>query len=77
MSHLQPIVHPSLLRQLDFGAGNGDILEPMSGVIGIGSGGIYAQTAATALIDIEGLTAEDIARRSMKVSRPALHGRSR
>ncbi|KAJ1488581.1 heat shock protein HslV proteasome-related peptidase subunit [Baffinella frigidus] len=49
-------------------SGNGDILEPMSGVIGIGSGGIYAQVAATALIDIDGLSAEDIARRSMKIA---------
>jgi len=49
-------------------SGNGDILEPMNGVIGIGSGGIYAQCAAMALIDIESLDAEEVARRSMKIA---------
>ena len=49
-------------------SGNGDVLETANGVIGIGSGGIYAQCAATALIDIPGLGAEDIARRAMKVA---------
>jgi ATP-dependent HslUV protease, peptidase subunit HslV len=49
-------------------SGNGDVLETANGVIGIGSGGIYAQCAATALIDIPDLTAEDIARRAMKIA---------
>ena len=34
----------------------------------IGSGGSYALAAARALQDIEGLTAEDIARKSMKIA---------
>lgn len=55
-------------------SGTGDILEPMNGVIGIGSGGIYAQTAATALIDVDGLTAEEIAKKSMKVRPDRSHG---
>jgi ATP-dependent HslUV protease subunit HslV len=49
-------------------SGNGDVLETANGVIGIGSGGIYAQCAATALIDVPDLTAEEIARRAMKVA---------
>lgn len=48
--------------------GNGDVLEPEDGLIGIGSGGNYALSAARALIDIEGLSAEDIARKSMAVA---------
>ncbi|CAI9121155.1 ATP-dependent protease subunit HslV [Brytella acorum] len=48
--------------------GNGDVLEPEDGIIAIGSGGNYALSAARALIDIEGLTAEDIARRAMKIA---------
>jgi len=48
--------------------GNGDVLEPEDGIIGIGSGGSYALAAARALIDIEGLDAETIARRAMKVA---------
>src|SRR5471032_1684641 len=41
--------------------GTGDVLEPEEGLIGIGSGGPYALSAARALIDIEGLDAEAIA----------------
>lgn len=48
--------------------GNGDVLEPEDGIIAIGSGGNYALSAARALIEIEGLTAEDIARRAMKIA---------
>ncbi len=48
--------------------GNGDVLEPEDGVIGIGSGGNYAMSAARALIDIDKLTPQDIATRSMKIA---------
>lgn len=48
--------------------GNGDVLEPEDGLIGIGSGGSYALSAARALIDIDGLSAEEIARKSMKIA---------
>lgn len=48
--------------------GNGDVLEPEDGLIAIGSGGNFALSAARALLDIEGLSAEDIARRAMKIA---------
>ncbi|MPY68916.1 MAG: ATP-dependent protease subunit HslV [Alphaproteobacteria bacterium] len=48
--------------------GTGDVLEPEAGLIGIGSGGAYALSAARALIDIEGLDAEAIARKAMGVA---------
>ena len=48
--------------------GNGDVLEPEDGLIGIGSGGPYALAAARALIGIDGLDAEEIARRSLKIA---------
>ncbi len=48
--------------------GNGDVLEPEDGVIAIGSGGNFALSAARALIEVEGLSAEDIARRAMKIA---------
>jgi ATP-dependent HslUV protease subunit HslV len=48
--------------------GNGDVLEPEDSIIGIGSGGNYALAAARALIDIEGMSAEDVARKSMKIA---------
>src|SRR6201996_7049844 len=48
--------------------GTGDVLEPERGIIGIGSGGVYALAAARALIDVDGLEAEDIARRAMAIA---------
>ncbi|MCB9963973.1 MAG: ATP-dependent protease subunit HslV [Rhodospirillales bacterium] len=48
--------------------GTGDVVEPQDGIIGIGSGGNYALAAARALIDREDLSAEDIARKAMKVA---------
>lgn len=48
-------------------SGSGDIMEPINGVCGIGSGGVFAQSAALALIDMD-LDAETIARKAMKVA---------
>ncbi len=48
--------------------GNGDVLEPEDGVIAIGSGGNYALAAARALMAMPDLTAEEIARRAMKIA---------
>ncbi|MFP6710639.1 MAG: ATP-dependent protease subunit HslV [Rhodospirillales bacterium] len=49
-------------------SGTGDVLEPEDSLIGIGSGGNYALSAARALIDREDLSAEDIARRAMEIA---------
>ena len=48
--------------------GNGDVLEPEDGVIGIGSGGGFAQAAAKALLSVDGLDAETIARRALEIA---------
>jgi ATP-dependent HslUV protease subunit HslV len=48
--------------------GNGDVLEPEDGVIAIGSGGAYAQSAAKALIENTELTAEQIVRKSLAIA---------
>lgn len=47
--------------------GTGDVVEPQDGIIGIGSGGNYALAAARALYD-QDLSAEEIARRSIKIA---------
>ncbi|MBC8048746.1 MAG: ATP-dependent protease subunit HslV [Hyphomicrobiales bacterium] len=47
--------------------GTGDVLEPERGVIGIGSGGNYALSAARALYDTD-MDAETIVRKSMAVA---------
>ena len=44
-------------------SGSGDVLEPEGGIIAIGSGGNYALSAARALIDVDGLDADDFHRR--------------
>ena len=49
-------------------SGTGDVLEPEDGIIGIGSGGGYALAAARALIEIDGLDAEAVARRAMAIA---------
>ncbi|MBN9559842.1 MAG: ATP-dependent protease subunit HslV [Alphaproteobacteria bacterium] len=48
--------------------GNGDVLEPEDGVIAIGSGGNFALAAARALITVPDVTAEEIARRAMRIA---------
>ena len=48
--------------------GNGDVLEPEDGVIAIGSGGNYALAAARALLSVDGMSAEAIARRAMQIA---------
>ena len=49
-------------------SGNGDVLEPEDGLIGIGSGGPFALSAARALINENSVSAEQIALRSMKIA---------
>jgi ATP-dependent HslUV protease subunit HslV len=48
-------------------SGTGDVLEPEDGLIGIGSGGAYALSAAKALLSSD-LSAEDIAKRAMEIA---------
>ena len=47
--------------------GNGDVLAPEQGVAAIGSGGMYALSAARALIDTQ-MDAEAIARKAMAIA---------
>ncbi len=49
-------------------SGQGDVIEPDSGIAAIGSGGPYATAAATALYDQTSLTARQIAEEAMKIA---------
>lgn len=49
-------------------SGTGDVVEPEDGIIGIGSGGNYALSAARALVESTDLPLEEIARKSMKIA---------
>ena len=48
--------------------GHGNAIEIEDGAVAIGSGGLYAQSAAKALLDVEGMTARMIAEKSMKIA---------
>jgi ATP-dependent HslUV protease, peptidase subunit HslV len=49
-------------------SGNGDIIEPDEAVMAIGSGGVAAQAAATALIRHADLDAEAIVKEAMRIA---------
>ncbi len=49
-------------------SGTGDVIEPDEGILAIGSGGPYAQAAASALIRHSNLDAEAIARAAMEIA---------
>jgi ATP-dependent HslUV protease, peptidase subunit HslV len=49
-------------------SGTGDLIEPDDGIIGIGSGGAFAQAAAKALARHSDLDARGIAEHSMKIA---------
>lgn len=48
--------------------GNGDVVQPENDLIAIGSGGPYAQAAATALLANTDLSARDIAEKSLSIA---------
>ncbi len=48
--------------------GNGDVVEPEHSLIAIGSGGAYAQAAATALLQNTLLEAEEIVERALAIA---------
>lgn len=49
-------------------SGQGDVIEPDTGIAAIGSGGAYATSAATALFDHTQLSARQIAEEAMKIA---------
>jgi ATP-dependent HslUV protease subunit HslV len=48
--------------------GMGDVLEPEQGIVAIGSGGPYAQSAARALLENTGLGAREIVDKSLAIA---------
>ncbi|MEJ6475759.1 ATP-dependent protease subunit HslV [Pseudoalteromonas piscicida] len=48
--------------------GNGDVVQPEHDLIAIGSGGNFAQAAATALIENTDLSAKEIVEKSLKIA---------
>lgn len=48
--------------------GNGDVIEPEDGLIAIGSGGPFAQSAARALLDNTKMKARDVVEKSLNIA---------
>ena len=48
--------------------GNGDVLEPELGIVAIGSGGAYAQSAARALLENTELAPAEIVKKSLAIA---------
>ncbi len=49
-------------------SGNGDVIEPDEPIAAIGSGGPYAQAAASALLRNTEMSAEEIARKALEIA---------
>ena len=56
-------VHSSLII-----TGNGDVLEPEYGIIAIGSGGPYAQSAARALLENTEYSPQEVVKKSLEIA---------
>lgn len=48
--------------------GNGDVVEPEEGVMAIGSGGSFAESAARALVENTDMSARSIVEKSLKIA---------
>ncbi len=68
MRHLEALLIVSDKEQTYLLSGQGDVIEPDTGIAAIGSGGPYAQAAAQALMDHTQLSAHQIAEESMKIA---------
>ena len=68
MRHLEALLLVSDKEQTFLLSGQGDVIEPDSGIAAIGSGGPFAQAAAQALADHTKLSAREIAEEAMKIA---------
>ena len=68
LRHLQALLLVSDKEQTFMLSGQGDVIEPDSGIAAIGSGGAFAQSAAQALADHTQLSARQIAEEAMKIA---------
>lgn len=59
------LADPNIMLLLD---GSGNVVEIKDGVVGIGSGGSFAQSAAKALYDIDEIPTGELARKAMTIA---------
>src|SRR5512141_3033950 len=68
LRHLEALLLVSDKEQTFLLSGQGDVIEPDTGIAAIGSGGPYAIAAATALFEHTDLTPRRIAEEAMKIA---------
>src|SRR5215467_11216538 len=68
LRHLEALLLVSDKEQTFLLSGQGDVIEPDSGIAAIGSGGAYALAAAQALSEHTQLSARQIAEEAMKIA---------
>lgn len=68
LRHLEALLLVADKEQTFLLSGQGDVIEPDSGIAAIGSGGPFAQAAAQALADHTKLSAREIAEQAMKIA---------
>ena len=68
LRHLEALLLVSDKEQTFLLSGQGDVIEPDSGIAAIGSGGPFAQAAAQALADHTEMSAREIAEEAMKIA---------
>ncbi len=68
LRHLQALMAVADKENSYILSGNGEVIEPEDGIIGIGSGGAYAMAAARALLKFTNKNAYDIVKESLLIA---------
>lgn len=68
LRHLEALLLVADLNNTYVVSGSGDVIEPDHDIAAIGSGGAYATSAATALIENTELSAREIAEKAMAIA---------
>jgi len=68
LRHLEAVMIVADDKQTFLISGNGDLIEPDDGLVGVGSGGAYALAAARALVKYTDLSAREIAQEAMQIA---------
>ena len=68
LRHLEALLIVADAKSTFLLSGNGDVIEPDDGLVGIGSGGSYALAAARALVKNSKLNTKDLALEAMRIA---------
>ena len=68
LRHLEALLVVADLTNIFIVSGNGDVIDPDNEIAAIGSGGAFAKSAATALIENTKLSAREIVEKSMAIA---------